>query len=297
MKKSKEDKVGREELVFNDILVPISSEYFTLDLIKRAGVLAELFSAHLSIVYILESEILDFIEQKTDPYRTPQDMTEVREELLREQQEIGNKVILTEIEKILKPKDISFDFTILPGVFSRVVKEEVEHGDFDLVLMSYKKYCFVNYSVLDEIDTPLWVECGNNRESLIAICSNLYPNEKIVKISLLLSQMFHWDLEMVYVVDVHADCNWSDEVRMGRKNHSELINDGEVFVSAVKEKGINIHLVEGDIERETLKVAKTVEPKLVVIGRGHKKDFLGFPVKHVQQRLVEKCKYSFLFIK
>ncbi|MBS3778015.1 MAG: universal stress protein [Candidatus Thermoplasmatota archaeon] len=296
MKKSKECKVGNEELVFKDILVPISSEYFTIDLIERAGVLAEHFSAHLSFVYILESEILDFMERKTDSYRTTQDMAEVKEELLREQHEIGNKVILTEIEKVLKQKNVSFDFNILPGVFSRIVKDEVDHGNFDLVLMSYKKYCFVNYSVLDEIDIPLWVECGNNRKSLLAICSNLYANKKIFEISLLLSKMFHWDLEMVYVVDVHADSTGSDDVRR-RKNHSELMNDGDAFVSALKEQGINIHLVEGDIKHETLKAAKTVEPKLVVIGRGHKKDFLGFPVKHFQQRLVEKCKYSFLFIK
>ena len=293
-----ENESGRHVPLFKNILVPISSEYFSIDLIRTACFLAENFSADLSIVYIPEEETFDFIQRKTDPYRTPQDMNDVKKKLISEQRQIGKKIILKEIEKVLTPKNIEFDFTIVPGIFSHVIKEEVEQDSFDLVLMSYKKYCFVNYSVLDEIDTSIWVECGNDRKSLLVVCSNLSSNQIVVEKSMILSRFLDWDLRMMYIVDSHDGWESDDHgIKKRKKSVDELVDEARSFIDAMKENGVDVQLVQGDIEHEVLKAAKIVDPKVVVIGRGYKRDFLGFPVKDFQQRLVGKCKYSFLFVR
>ncbi|UCH71928.1 MAG: universal stress protein, partial [Thermoplasmatales archaeon] len=62
-------------------------------------------------------------------------------------------------------------------------------------------------------------------------------------------------------------------------------------------KGINVELVKGSLERETIKLEEKINPNLIIVGREQKKKgILGLPVKHTRRKLVEKCEYSILFV-
>ena len=61
--------------------------------------------------------------------------------------------------------------------------------------------------------------------------------------------------------------------------------------------GKKVKLVKGSLEKETVKAAENIGPKLVILGREQKKkSVLGLPVKSVKKKMAEKCRYSILFM-
>ena len=64
-----------------------------------------------------------------------------------------------------------------------------------------------------------------------------------------------------------------------------------------KGKNIGIQLVKGNLEKETFKAAEKIGAGLIILGREKKKKgMLGLPVGNIKRKMVEKCKYSMLFI-
>jgi len=284
--------------MFKNILVPISSEYYSKEVIERTAFLAEKFKSTINLIYIIEEKVLNQTDKLSNGYRTPHEIAETKKEIIREHKLAADNIVFDDANYFLKRKQIPLEEKIIEGEFSKVVKSETLKKDYDLIMMGFEKECFLNYRLLDELDIPIWIQSKSEGNSILSVCSNLAPNQKVPNISMKLSELLGWSLNMLYIVDnedsVQVDKNGK---RSNKKPEKALLFNGQNFVNEMKNKGINIELVKGSLEKATLKAAEKINPNLIIVGREQKKKgILGLPVKHLKRKLAEKCKYSLLFV-
>lgn len=284
--------------MFKNILIPISSEFYSKEVLERSAFLAEKFKSTINLVYIIEAKTLNQTDRVTDSHRTHYEIAETKNEIIRKQKLAADNIIFDEAKHVFKNKNIPFEEKIVEGEFSNVVKRETRKKDYDLILMGFEKECLLNYRLLDDIDIPVWVESENKSKSILAVCSNLAPNQKVPAMSLKLSEILGWDLHMVYVVDIKDNVQVDEQgIRSDKKQERDLVFCGQNFVEEMENKGIDIKLVKGSLEKETLKAAARINPSLVIVGREQKKKgMLGLPFKNLKRKLAERCNYSLLFI-
>jgi len=284
--------------VFKNILIPVSSEFYSKDVLHRGVFLAEKFKSSITLIYIIEEKTLDQTERLSDTYRTSYEMEETKNEIIKKQKLAAYSIIFDDAEYILKNKKIPFGEKIIEGEFSSVIKRELMKNDYDLIIMSYEKKCLLKYRVLEDVDVPIWVEAKGKGKSILAVCSNLAPNKKVPEISLKLSKALGWNLHMLYIVDVEDSVQVDENgIRSDKKPERDLVITGQNFVQEMKNKGVNIELVKGNLEKETAKSAEKINPNLVIVGREQKKKgVLGLPTKNVKRKIAETCPYSVLFV-
>ncbi len=284
--------------MFKNVIIPISSEFYNKQVLQRGVFLAEKYKSTINLIYIIEEKTLNQTDRRSNSYRTLYEIAETKNEIVRKQKLAAYNIIFDDAKYFFKNKNISFEEKIVEGEFSIIVKSEIDKYNYDLILMGFEKGCILNYRLLDDINIPVWVEAESKGKSILAVCSNLAPNKKVPEISLKLSETLGWDLHMLYVVDVE-DCVQVDEncIRSDKKSERDLIFKGQNFVEEMKNKGVNIKLIKGSLQKETTKAAESINPNLVIVGRGQKKKgILGLPVKNIKRKMAESCKYSILFI-
>jgi len=284
--------------MFGNILVPVSSEFYSKKIIERSIFLAEKFKSTIDLVFIIEEKTLNQTDKISDSFRTHYSRLETSNDIIKKSRLKANNLILDDVKLLLKNKEISFKEKIVEGEFSSVVKRELDERSYDLVLMGFEKGCILNYRLLEDLNVPIWVESSSESRSILAVCSNLAPNQKVPDISVKLSEALGWDLQMLYVVDI-GDSVEVDErgERSGRKSEEDLIFAGENFVEKMKDEGVDTRLVKGGLEKETVKAAEIIGANLVIVGREQKKkNILGLPVKNIKKKIAEKCRYSILFV-
>ncbi|MBS3749011.1 MAG: universal stress protein [Candidatus Thermoplasmatota archaeon] len=284
--------------MFQNILVPISSEFYSKDVIKRSIFLAETFNGKVHLLYIIEKKPLDEMERRTDTHLTHYDRTETHNDVLNQQRQTADDLVFEDAQHRLHKKNIDINTTIMQGEFSEVVTDEIEKNQYDLVLMGYGRGCMIDYRLINEIDIPVWIESGGYHESILAVCSNLAPNQRVPELSLLLSKKLDWKLKMIYVTDVEDNVEVDEQGnRSSPKPLHELLFARQEFIEHMQEKGIGVKTVEGSLQKQSIKAARKMKAGLVIIGREQKKrGKLGFPVKKVKQKMAERCKFSLLFI-
>ena len=284
--------------MFNNILIPISSEFYSKDVLRRSVYLADKFKSNVNLVYIIEEKTLDQADRISDAYRTSYEMKEIKKELIKKQKLAAYNIIFDDAKYFFKDKKVPIEEKIVEGEFSEVVKREIEKKDFDLILMGYEKECILNYRLLDDVNIPVWIEGKSEGKSILAVCSNLAPNQRVPDVGLKLSGALGWDLHMLYVVDVEDSVQVNDQcIRSDKQPEKNLLFCGQNFVEEMKNKGVNVQLVKGSLEKETTKAADSINPNLVIMGREQKKKgLLGLPVKHIKRKMADKCQYSILFI-
>jgi hypothetical protein len=284
--------------MFKNILIPVSSEFYSKEVLERGVSLAEKFESKINLIYIIEEKILNQTDKLSNSYRTPYEIAETKREIVRKQKLAANTIIFDDAEYYLKYKKIPFEGRIIEGEFSKVVKSETQKNGYDLILMGYEKECILNYRLLDEINIPIWLVTESEGKSILAVCSNLAPNQKVPEMSLKLSVALGWDLQMLYVVDTE-DCVQVNEdcIRSDVKSERDLLFKGQKFVQKMEKLEVESELVMGSLEKETTKAAERIKPRLIIVGREQKKKgLLGLPVKNVKRKLAEKCEYSILFV-
>ena len=284
--------------MFQKILVPVSSEYYSKDVIKRSIYLAETFKGTVHLLYIIEEQPLQQMEHRSDTHRTHYDQTETHRDIITSYQQTADDIVFEDAQTMFKQNNIAIKHKTIHGEFSSIVTAEIQKHAYDLVVMGYEKGCMIDYRLLDELTIPVWIEAGGSHESILAVCSNLAPNQKVPNMSIKLAKAFAWKLYMLYVIDmqdsVEVDKNG---IRSPRKPKQDLLFAGQNFVNDMNEKNIAVKTVEGKLENQTIKEAKNLAAGLVIIGREQKKrGTLGLPAKNIKQKMAEKCKYSLLFI-
>jgi len=284
--------------LFKKILVIVSSEFYSKDVINRSMYLASKLNANVHLLYIIEEKPLIELEWQSGLHRTYYDNKEIQQEVIDKQRQTADNIIIQEIKHRYETQNISFSYDIIKGEFSKVVSKTVEQYHHDLVIMGYERGCMVDYWIINEIDVPVWIEAGGHHESILAICSNLAPNQKVPSFSMQLAKHLNWELQLLYVIDL-KDSVYVDEngKRSPKKSKHDLIFSRQLFVEDLQKKGISVHTTEGSLENETIKAARTTGAGLVIIGREQKRrGRLGLPVKNIKQKMAEKSKYSLLFI-
>jgi len=284
--------------MFKKILVPVSSEFYSKDVLTRCVFLAMKYKSTVSLVYIIEEKTLYQTKKKSDAHRTYHDIIETERDILSKQMQTADDIVFEDSELLFKKNNIPFDHRVIKGEFSVVVNSELEKNEYDLIIIGYDKDCMINYRLLDNVDIPVWIEAGGHRNSILAVCSNLAPNQKVPDISRRLAQEWDWDLYMLYVTDIEdavkVDVNG---LRSEKKPKSDLLFAGQNFVKDIIKKGFDVRIVQGSLENETIKAAQELEAGLVILGREQKKrGKFGLPVKRFKQKMADRCKYSLLFV-
>lgn len=284
--------------MFKNILIPISSEYYTKEVLERSVFLAEKFNSIINLIYIIEEKTLNQTDKQSDSYRTPYEIAETKNEIRQKHKQAADKIVFEDAKFYLKNKKIPFKGKIIEGEFSSIIKREIDLNGYDLILMGFEKECALNYRLFDEIKIPLWVVNKNDGKSILAVCSNLAPNVKVPDLSLKLKKILNLELNMIYVVDIEDNVQVNEKaIRSGKKTEKDLMTVAENFKKEMEKKRINITLLRGGFEKEVIKATENYNPKIVIIGREQKKKgILGFPIKNLKRKLVGKCKYSILFL-
>jgi nucleotide-binding universal stress UspA family protein len=284
--------------MFKNILIPISSEYYSKEALKKGANLAKHFESKVNIIYIIEEKTLNQTDKKSNIFRTQVEKKETKEIIIKSQMQTANIIIFFDANNIFKDKGIIPNFKILEGEFSNIIKNEMESNDYDLVLMGYEKWCLLKYRILDDINIPLWIIGTPGDKTLLAICSNLTPNEKIIQTSAELSKLFNWDLQLIYIIDTRDNLLFDENTkRFVRMSIKDLIEKGQTLVEDMKKDGIDAKMVKGGFDEETVQAAKSINANLIVIGQERKKtDLLGFTIKGANRKIVEKCGCSILFM-
>jgi hypothetical protein len=284
--------------MFKNILMPISSEFYDKEIFEIGAFLAEAFDSAITLLYIIEEKALDQADKLSDAYRSHYDREETKKEIVSRHIHAAGNVIFDDAKLLFKNRNISFEEEIIEGEFSAVVKGQLNKKRYDLIVMGFEKECLLNYRLLDDVNIPIWIESGYEGKSILAVCSNLAPNLKVPDISTELSKILGWDLNMLYVVDTQ-DAVQVDHMgrRSEKKSEEDLVNKAKQFVSEMQKKDIEVKLVKGSLEKETVKGAAEVGAKLVILGREQKKKrVFGLPTKSVRKKMAEECRYSILFM-
>lgn len=284
--------------MFNNILIPISSEFYQEEIFQRGIFLAEKFNSATKLIYIIEEKTLNQTEKRLNSYRTDFDKEETKKEIIRRHIHVADTIIFEDAKRLFTEKNMPFNEEVIEGEFSAVIKGQINKHKYDLILMGFEKGCMLQYRLFDEVHVPIWIESGSDNNSILAVCSNLAPNQKVPEISVKLSKILGWDLHMVYVIDTEDSVEVdSMGKRSERKSERELLTQGHKFVYEMGKKGLTVSLVKGSLEKETVKAAEDIGAGLVILGREQKKkNILGIPTKSVKKKMVEKCRYSILFV-
>lgn len=284
--------------MFQNILVPISSEYYSKDVIKRSSFLATKFTGTVHLLYVIEEKPLDEMERRTDTHLTHYNRTETHQDVLNQQRKTADNLIFQDAQHRLHKKNVNMDTTIMKGEFSSVVSTEIEKKQYDLVLMGYERGCMIDYRLINDIDIPVWIESGGHHRSILAVCSNLAPNQKVPEISLDLAKELDWKLKMIYVTDIEDNVKVDENGNRSKpKPIHELLFARQEFIENMQEKGVAVKTVKGSLQKESIREARKMKAGLVIIGREQKKrGKLGLPIRKVKQKMVDRCKYSLLFI-
>jgi hypothetical protein len=285
--------------LFENVLIPISSEFFKKEIFKTAEILVKNFHSKIKILFIIEEKTLDQANKLSDSYRTYYNIEETKKEVIGEHIKKANEIIFEEAELFFKRRGIPIEKDIAEGEFSNVIKGQINKDKYDLVLMGFEKECILNYKLFDDIDTPVWIESGNKNKSILAVCSNLAPNKKVPEISMKISEILGWDLKIIYVVDVEDSVQVdSSGKRSEKKPQNYLIANGQEFVAQIQKKNIKSELVKGSLEKQIIKSAEDFNAGIVILGREKKKrDVLGIPIRNIKRKITEKCNYSVLLVK
>ena len=284
--------------MFNNILIPISSEFYQKNVLNTGIFLAEKLQSKLTIIYIIEEKTITQAIKLIDPYRTPQELTEMKKEIINQHKQTAAEIVFDDVHHLTKNKKIQINEKIVEGEFSKAIQRELEINQYDLILMGFEKECILKYRVLEETTIPLWVDAGYQPDTILVVCSNLAPNQKAPDFSMKLSKTLNWDIQMLYIVDTEDTVQVDEKgQRSDKKPERTLIFHGQKFIEEMEKKGINAKLVKGSLEKETIKAAEKIKKVLIIIGREQKKKGpLGLPVKNLKKKLAEKCDYSILFI-
>jgi nucleotide-binding universal stress UspA family protein len=290
--------MGEHKKLFKNILIPISSEFYSKKVLERGVFLSKKFNSAINLVYIIEEKTFSHTDRRVDSYRTATEKEETKKELINTQKQAADNIVFNDAKQILKEKGITTEENVINGEFSDVIKQELMLKKYDLILMGFEKECTLNYRLLEDVDVPVWIEGIGDSKRILAVCTNLAPNKKVPEISIKLAQNLGWELHMLYVADIDDSVHVDEHGKRSEiKTGEDLTNLGKQFLERFKDKKIKTRLAKGSLEKETIKTAEKINANLVIVGREQKKKGkLGFPVKNLKKKLAEKCKYSLLFL-
>jgi len=284
--------------LFKNILIPLSSEFYPKQVLKRGVFFADKFDSNITLLYIIEEKNLEETDRLVDSYISDYDIAQTKKEMIKTRKQTADNIVFRDAYSLFQSKNIDIKEKILKGEFTPTILKELKKNNHDLILMGFEKECSLKYRLLYNVDIPIWIESQSFSKNILGVCSNLAPNQKVPEFSMKLSKKLGWNLHMLYIVDSedHVEVD-KKGIRSKVKPERDLLFASQNFVTDMEKKGIKIDSVKGNLEKETAKAAEEIGAGLIVMGREKKKKgIFGLPTYNVKQKIACKCKYSILFV-
>jgi len=121
--------------MFENILIPISSEFYQEEIFQRGAFLAEKFNSATKLIYIIEEKTLNQTEKRLTSHRTDFDKEETKKEIIRRHIHVADAIIFEDAERLFTEKNMPFNEEVIEGEFSAVIKGQINKHKYDLILM------------------------------------------------------------------------------------------------------------------------------------------------------------------
>lgn len=300
--------------MFENVLVTISSEYFSDSAIKRAVQLSKHFGSKITILYVVEEKVMEMMNSSLEYTMTHQEREKTEDKVVEEIKDRAREIFFEKAEKIADKQDIKItSWEIKQGKYTDTIldfcKEKEEK--IDLIVMSFERATLLDYEIFEWISPPLWIEKnGRDIKKIIAFPSNLTFNLRLPAITFDLAEKLDAQLYLEYIVDETRKHSVSmeekpEEIEIGKKELTkvektektwdQLNEEGRRFLEECREnfkhrlKGLHCHRNTGSLEKLIVKAAKKIDADLIVLGREQKKDrrVLGMFKRKIKREIIE----------
>ncbi len=272
--------------MFEKILIPVSSEYLPKKAIMRALDFYKKFESEVMLQFIIEEKVLMTIDKASTYALCSYDREKIKEELVANFREGG---IFKEVKALLKRKGVEFSHTTSVGEYSEEILKLNSLEDMDLLLMECHPYCLLKYRIFSVSPKPIWVERARRINTILAVLTNLAPNQRVPKYAVDLSNIYKAKLHFLYVID-----SGSEKRRDERRKAQSFF---ERFAKENPNLSFGKKIKTGDLERVVEREENLLYPDLILIGRlKQKRRFLIYFHDNIKSALAKKSEHSVLLI-
>ena len=88
--------------MLKNILIPISSEHYSKNVLKRGVFLAEKFHSNVTLIYIIEEKIINQTKKIIDSYRTPSEIEETKKTIILQHKQTADQIIFNDAKFLFK---------------------------------------------------------------------------------------------------------------------------------------------------------------------------------------------------
>jgi len=272
---------------FKRLLLPISSEFFSDNVAKRASKIANIFGSEIYVVYIMEEKAFRKMEEVAEPFLTEKQRKEMEGSVIGRSKEIA-KIIFERISKYIP----EFENEVVVGEFSDIIFEKIEKHDPTCIVVGFEKECLLKYRFLENVRIPVWIEIGEG-ENILGVCSNLAPNVRVPNFTIEFAKIFGKKAYLLYVIDKKEMVEVDEQGFKKPSNMEKLKQRAEEFVEKYRSFA-DVTVKIGDIEEEVMKYTKEIDADVAIVGREMKKRSIF--CKEYKKEMAEKIKHSLLFL-
>ncbi|MFQ5794373.1 MAG: universal stress protein [Candidatus Bipolaricaulia bacterium] len=260
-----------------NILVTVSSEYFSEAAIRRAAMLNRQFEGELTLLYIIEEKMLRLIDRVSEYAMTTEERVRAERNLVKEIKGRAEGMLFERAAVITAEErsEIS-SWRIEQGEYTRTIQEYCKANRVDLIVMSFERATLLNYEILKWPSPSIWIEKGTAKalEKILALPSNLTLNRTLPEMAVEFARRFDAQLHIEYVVDRTHPHTMTKEGKIKKEERSEaqLIEKGEAFLRERQERyektvKLSTSLSTGRLERKAIITAREWGADLIILGR------------------------------
>jgi len=238
------------------------------------------------------------LDKVAEGVQTYQEREKIKKDLIENHGARSGEMILNKFETRLKKTGINTKKKIVRGEFSEIIKREIEKEKSDLIIISFQRSYLLSTRLFQDVDIPIWIESNDKINRILAVCTNLAPNEQVPKISMALAKSYNAELSMIYVIDTKDRIMVNKNLRRSEKKDKQtLVEEGKKFKENMEKKGVKTEVVIGSLEKIVREKEKNLKANLTIIGREQKKHrILGVYRRNPKLKIAEKTKHSVLYL-
>jgi nucleotide-binding universal stress UspA family protein len=197
----KNDKMDRD-MMFDNILLPLPSEYFPNYAVKRAIQLATRFNSQITMEYIFEKQLLQKLQNVSSGALACQSLREMVQEVKKVELEDESNLLFNKIEELTKDKHIKLNKLVRSGIHTEEIMDILKNRNIDLIITEFHKEALLKYRILYDSPIPIWIEhSGKKLKKIYGILTNLSPNKLVPEWAFKISKKLDLPLKFYYILD------------------------------------------------------------------------------------------------
>jgi len=245
--------------------VPISSDFFPEQAIRRSKLLGEKFKSRIHFLYVVEKKTVEKMEDTGRHVLTPMLIEELERNIYKTQLESISKTVMARTRKFMKGMEDRCEFFVRKGEFSTEIVSFIHErtgtsNKIACVMLEYRRISDLNYRIFDSCSVPIWIERGGATRIVFGATTSLSRNKLVPVYTEKISQAFgarsilkHFPMDEKGVT---TDKQGQSIISSGIETHWHGVSN---------------------VEKEILRHAEGVKADLLIIGRTCKaSNFLGF---------------------